>query len=79
MSLFITRLQPEVTDCQVIECIKATFKTESSCEKLKTKFESYTSFKVDVVFDNFDKFFEGENWPENVLVRMYFKSRREND
>ena len=57
MSLFITSLQPEVTDSQVIEYIKATFKTESSCEKLKTKFESYSSFKVDVVCDNFDNFF----------------------
>ena len=77
MSLFITRLQPEVTDSQVIEYIKTTFKTECSCEKLKTKFDSYSSFKVDVICDNFDKFFECENWPENVLVRKYFKSRKE--
>ncbi|PSN32383.1 hypothetical protein C0J52_24589 [Blattella germanica] len=45
---------------------------EAKCESLKPKYpESYSSFKVMIDNENFDKAFNGELWPKGTLVKRF--------
>ena len=76
VSLFISRLSPddEVEDVQTY--IKDEFGIDLKCEKLKTKFNDYSSFKAEGFCENLNVFYDADRWPENVLVRRYFTKRQ---
>ena len=68
MSVFISGLDPTVSIDELSLYIKSVHNLDTKCEKLKTKHDSYASFKIDVVCNDASKFFNPENWPaEEVL------------
>ena len=76
ISLFVTRLKPETTPTDIQNYVKEQFNVDASCEKLETKFDSYSSFKISCVCDSIDKFYDSENWPQNILVRRFYEPRK---
>ena len=49
LSVFISRLDPTVSIDELSLYIKSEHSLDAKCEKLKTKHDSYASFKIDVV------------------------------
>ena len=45
------------------------------CEKLKTRHESYASFKVEGLCQDRSVFFNAEMWPQSVLVKRFYKPK----
>ena len=76
--VFISRLSPESTSKDIEDFINKTFKVSHiTCEKLKTKHNSYASFKIDMVVTDSTNVFLPENWPDGVLVRKYFTPKND--
>ena len=51
---------------------------EVNVEKLDTKYDSYSSFKITCICPNPDVFKNGEIWPRGILVRWWRKPRNDN-
>jgi hypothetical protein len=91
MRLFISRLSPDCDADSVINFVRDslsshlgdlgyTFRKDSvSCEKLKTKFDTYASFCVTVLLEDtvrlstFDYLLKADVWPLGVLVRKFYQ------
>ena len=71
--VFISRLSPDTAEKEISDYAKAQFPLSShvECTKLKTKYNTYSSFKVVISGIPFKESLSLENWPEGVLVRFY--------
>jgi len=88
--LFVTRLDPntacdDVTSC-VVDSVSNSLnimlhKDNIKCERLKTKFDTYASFRVSTAVDEsikdsvIDLLMSGDGWPVGVLVRRFYYQR----
>lgn len=75
LTAFISRLDPTVTVDDMSLYVKSVHKLEAKCVKLKTKHESYASFKVDVICNDASKFYDPDNWPSGVYLRKFFNTK----
>ena len=75
ISLFVTRLDPDTDPGEVKDYVKSKFKADLNCTKLKTRYDSYSSFKIEGFCENIDEFFKADNWPCNVLIRKFYKPK----
>jgi hypothetical protein len=88
--LFVTRLDPDTTCDDVTSCVIDSVseslnfslnKDNIKCEQLKTKFNTYASFRVSAAVDEpmknsvIDLLMSGNGWPVGVLVRRFFYNR----
>jgi hypothetical protein len=76
--LFVTRLSADATPEQVTQHVSRIAKLKVTCERLQTKFPTYSSFKVTVDAVHMDELMQSQMWPENVLVRKFFPPRGNN-
>lgn len=77
--LHISRLSPETTVAQITKVVKQTF-PEAVCEQLQSKYpEHYTSFKVTIDLENFEKALNPELWPSGTYVSRFFQKRKRTD
>ena len=74
-SLFVSRLKPDVTDDDVKDFVDRMFDVTCDCEKLETRYDTYSSFKINVNCNDISMFFDAEKWPAGVLVRKFFSPR----
>jgi len=88
IDLFISRLHPQHAESMIKECVQDALTLCSSdekcrdakiaCEKLPTKYDFYSSYRVTVTVDSviFRDAIEGlmsnEVWPSGLLVRRFF-------
>ena len=88
--LFISRLSPD-TNCDSMSDYVSEMMTEAlgstiprdrvTCEKLRTRFDTYASFCITVVADETMKdaviklLMSSDAWPEGVLVRRFYHQR----
>jgi uncharacterized coiled-coil protein SlyX len=78
VSLFVSRLEPDIEAEKIQTYIKSKFNVTFECEKLKTKYDSYASFKLQGFCVDPSVFYKAENWPENILVRRFFSAKNTN-
>lgn len=86
VNAFVSRLNPNTNSDDVSECVAEIIQealgfvipmTSINSEKLKTRYDSYSSFSVKVTAEESAKsqiiklLMSGESWPEGVLVRKY--------
>ena len=45
------------------------------CTKLKTKYDTYSSYKVEGYCKDPKILFESSKWPENILLKRFFKPK----
>ena len=76
VSLFISRLNPDCDSSEIETYIKSKFDSELKCEKLDTRYDTYASFRAEGYCKNPSIFYDADMWPESVLVRKFFKSRK---
>jgi hypothetical protein len=72
-SLFVSRFYPEVTASDVENSLKEQLPLASlTCTRLKTKHNSYASFHVSVVEDDFHLINNTGVWPNGCLIAPYY-------
>ena len=69
-----SRLSPDTEEKEISDYAKAQFPLSShvECTKLKTIYNTYSSFKVVISGIPFKESFSLENWPEGVLVKRFY-------
>lgn len=73
--LFISRLQPSTTTTDVSNFLTSEGIQNVECTELKSKYNSYKSFKVGVCKNDFDRVLTSEFWPTNIFVRKFLPAR----
>jgi hypothetical protein len=72
-ALFVTRFSPDVSSADVEQSLKDQLELASlTCTKLKTKFNSYSSFHIAVSQDDFDLINNTGIWPIGCLIAPYY-------
>ena len=78
VSLFVTRFLPSTSSDEVKRFVKDQYPnaTDVTCSKLKTKYDSYSSFKIDLMGDSFQDAINMNNWPVGILVKKFYNQSR---
>jgi hypothetical protein len=72
-ALFLSRFRPEVTADDVHKSLKKQLSLKKLvCTKLKTKFNSYSSFHISVMEDEFALINNIGVWPSGCLIAPYY-------
>ena len=76
MSLFVSRLPPD-TDAKVVEeyAKEQVGAAAVVATKLKTRYESYESYRLDVTDPSVSDVLDPELWAQGLLVRRYFHKK----
>ena len=74
MKIFVSRLQPETTENELQKYLKEDFGLDSKCTKLKTRYDSYASFKIDIMCDPTFDVYSPKIWPKGLLVKRFFEN-----
>lgn len=82
-NIFMTRCRPETTTGDIESLVKNVLQKLNTVrvEKQKTRFESYSSFSIElcVARSNFDELIEAvysaDTWPTGILVRRFYRSK----
>lgn len=73
--VYVTRLDPSTKCDNIVDYLKATF-PEIKCESLISKFPtSYSSFKLTVDVDNFEKVMNPDLWPQGTYLDKFYHPR----
>ena len=74
--VFVSQLCPDTDEKEISDYAKAQFPLSShvECTKLKTKYNTYSSFKVVILGIPFKESLSLENWPEGVLVKRFYSA-----
>lgn len=72
--VFLSRLDPSTKEEEIDSFVKNQFSElkKVECKQLKTRYETYSSFKVSLYGVSFKDSLLCENWPEGILVKRYF-------
>jgi hypothetical protein len=72
-SLFVSRFSTDVTSTDIDKSLNEQLKlTSLTCTRLKTKFNSYASFHISVVQDDFHLINNTSVWPSGCLIALYY-------
>lgn len=75
--LFISRLGAEVSIESVNDFVSGLCEGKKvKCEELKTRYNTYKSFKVGCPIHYLDKLLDGEVWPEGILVTKFIPQKK---
>ena len=75
VSLFVSRLDPGIEPMELNSYIRDNFHVELECTKLKTRYDTYSSFKVEGHCADPGIFLDPSKWPVDILVKKFFKPR----
>ena len=72
--VFISRLNPDTSESDMTYFVKLLFPqaTNVTCTELKTKFDSYSSFRIVLNGINFKDSSNPESWPSGVLIQRFY-------
>lgn len=68
---FVSRLSPETSVKEISDFLGPLGLDFLLCHKLKTKFQSYSSFHIQVYESDFDRVMDESTWPEGCLVTEF--------
>ena len=73
--VFVSRLNPNTTIDEVKSFVSSQFKSAHTtlCQQLKTRYDTYASFYVQIDGISFNEALNLDNWPEGVLVKRFYK------
>ena len=73
---FVSRLSPETSVKDISDFLGPLGFDFLSCHKLKTKFQSYSSFHIQVYESDFYRLMDESTWPEGCIVTEFFGKLR---
>ncbi|GBM09765.1 hypothetical protein AVEN_101809-1 [Araneus ventricosus] len=71
-AIFLTRLSLDTTVYEVSQFLNALKLNHLLCRRIRTKFQSYPSFHVEVSESDFHLLSDASIWPEGCLVTEFF-------
>jgi hypothetical protein len=72
-ALFVSRFSPEVTADEVSKTLKEQLSLKRLvCTKLRTKFDSYSSFHISITEDEFSLINNTAVWPSGCFIAPYY-------
>jgi hypothetical protein len=72
-ALFVSRFSPQVSSADVEKSLKDQLQlTSLKCSKLKTKYDSYSSFHISVSVDDFELINNANVWPAGCLIAPFY-------
>ena len=75
-ALFIGKVDTSVHIDSIKTYIENTFKVNINViEKLEIKADRHNAFKVEIEACDFDRLYDSEMWPENIIVRKFYNRR----
>ncbi|XP_070573533.1 uncharacterized protein [Ptychodera flava] len=74
--LFVSRLQPNTTGTDIIQHLNKLGFIDIKAETLKTKYDSYASFKIITTADNSKALMNSSIWPSGILVRRFYPAKK---
>ena len=77
MKLFLSRIDPTVSEKEITDYVISNSKYETKCIKLKAKYNSYGSFCIIADSEAFSTLNEPEFWPLGSLI-LPFRGKLEN-
>ena len=75
-AIFVSRLAPEVNVSEVSEYLNNQNLKPIKITKLKTKYNSYTFFNIEIQDDKFEELFYAKYWPEGSLISPFYGKLR---
>ncbi|XP_006822338.1 uncharacterized protein LOC100369837 [Saccoglossus kowalevskii] len=69
---FITRLSPLTSTEDIQSFVKKSLNVQVNCEKLKTKFDTYSSFLIETTREFSGQIMDPTVWPTGILIRKYY-------
>ena len=77
-AIFVTRLDPNTSIENIEKHIKSNIGIASTvCSKIKTKYETYSSFHISTEEPDMDKILDPNVWPEGVLITEFYGQLKE--
>ena len=74
--LYVGNCDVGVTPESLVEYISDVTKIKvQKCEKLKTKYDDYASFKVTLFIKDRTNLLSADVWPSGIVCRKYYKPR----
>ena len=75
--IFATRFQPDITESDIKSYVTNEFSDAESIsiEKLKTKYNTYSSFKISII--SLKDTLNEESWPEGIFVKRFYATKME--
>ncbi|PSN29806.1 hypothetical protein C0J52_27295 [Blattella germanica] len=70
--LFVSRQNPEMECCHVLEYLNERKPGKYEVEKLKTKYPNYSSFKVGVPSVLIDEIYSPDFWPSGAFISKFY-------
>ena len=76
MKLFVSRLLPDTTEKDMSTYLKEEVGVDAKCIKLKTKFDTYASFKIEINCEPSLDVYSPDIWPKGLLVKRFFENNK---
>ena len=78
VNIFVSRFHPDVLESEIKQFDQTRFKSATTVivEKLKTKFDSYSSFKISIAGVPAKECLDLEQWPTGILVKKFFNTSK---
>lgn len=70
-AIFVSRLNPDTSSTDILSHIKERVGCDAKCVKLKTKFDTYASFWIQVQEVDFPTIFTAKMWPSGILLSEF--------
>jgi hypothetical protein len=80
LSMFLSRLHSTCSEDDVLHFLSNSLSDKASdikCIKLKTKHDTYSSFKIDLLSQGNVDIYDPELWPHGTLVRRFFQPKKQ--
>lgn len=72
-ALFVSRLHPSTTVADITDALRTSLPEVSvTCTKLRSRYDTYSSFHISVKGDHFDSINEANVWPDGCIFRPFF-------
>ena len=71
-AIFVTRLAPDTTHVKLNNYLATVMKIKNSeCTRLKTRFNTYSSFHISIDEQDIEKIMDPEAWPVGILISQF--------
>ena len=77
VNILVSRFHPDILESEIKQFAQTRFKsTTVIVEKLKTKFDSYLSFKISIAGVPAKECLDLEQWPTRIPVKNFFNTSK---
>jgi hypothetical protein len=73
--VFVTGLNPETSEEDMESYLKDELNIQAKCHKLKTRYDTYASFKIEAQCSSDTDILNPDMWPKGLLVKPFFERR----